>query len=264
MSSKHKSNIVVAAMLFCVAPLMGLELEPSLREADRLYQNGRYEEAAAKAFQIHRFFPEDFQALLVLGMSDFNAGNFLKAADWFKLADKRSPKHPLVQRYVALLREIEYRHGPLSANPDRKPATDKYESAVFFKRGFFGPGFTTTSGAVNETYATAPLALPTPYPPTESILSETIVAEIADQAFKENNYQKSFLFYSQLLASNPGNRRYLLGKASSAFHMKRYREVIESLGPILAVPQPQGFSAEESALAKNLLLQSRQEVFSRQ
>lgn len=250
-------------MLFCVAPLTGLELEPSLREADRLYQSGRYEEAAAKAYQIHRFFPEDLQTLIVLGMSDYNAGNYLKATDWFKLADKRAPKHPLVQRYIALLREIEYRHGPLSANPDRKPATDKYESAVFYKRGYFGPGFTIPSGAVTETYATAPLALPTPHPPTDSILSETIVAEVADKAFKENNFQKSFLFYSQLLASSPGNRRYLMGKASSAFHMKRYREVIESLGPILAVPQPQGFSPEELALANNLLQQSRQDVFSR-
>lgn len=88
------------------------------------------------------------------------------------------------------------------------------------------------------------------------------MAEMAEEAFKKSDFQKSFLFYSQLLAAQPGNRRHLLGKAGSAFHMKRYREVIEILGPILSVANLQGFSPEEKPAAENLLQQSRYEVFS--
>jgi hypothetical protein len=43
--------------------------------------------------------------------------------------------------------------------------------------------------------------------------------------------------------------------------MKRYRDVIEMLGPLLAVPQPQGFTAAELTRAEELLKKSRQEVF---
>lgn len=262
MLNVHKKELVVAAMLFFAVTIAAIELEPSLREADRLYQNGRYAEAADKALQIYNFFPGDLQTLLILGMSDFHVGNYLKAKNWFRKAQQKSPRHPIVDRYTGLLREIEYRHGPLSQDPDPKSEADPYAGAVFFKRGFFGPGFTVTSGSVQETYATATLALPTPHPPTDLGSSESVVAGIAGQALADQDFNKAFLFFSQLLAAQPGNRGYLTGKASAAFHMKRYREVIEIIGPILASPNVQGFTAIEKELADKLLQQSRQEVFS--
>ena len=93
---------------------------------------------------------------------------------------------------------------------------------------------------------------------------EVLTFDIAQNAFAEGNYHKSYLFYSQLLASDPTNRHYLMGRAESAFHMKRFRHVIEMLGPIMAAPQKHGFNEQESEKAQQLLSESRQKVFTDQ
>lgn len=279
-------KVALTAMLLMACQLSGKELEPSIRAAERLYQSGRYEEAAQKALEIHRFFPGDLQTLLILGMSDFHAGNYLQAVDWFRLAHKLSPKHPIVVRYTELLRELEYRSGPFSRDPDRQNMADGKTSAEFFKRGFFGPNFNVTSinespGAgsspldpvlmraapASSTMITNPdlpskLALPTPYPPLDSILSAEIMSAMAAQALNNQEFHKAWLFYSQLAESAPQNRRYLIGKAEAAFHMKRYRQVLEILGPVVAAGTAGSFSEEQQKKVQLLMEQSRKLVFS--
>ncbi|HPW60431.1 MAG TPA: tetratricopeptide repeat protein, partial [Candidatus Rifleibacterium sp.] len=150
MKKKPLKQAFFLALIAFSSQLGGTELSPSLREAERLYQSGRFEEASARALEIHRFFPEDFQTLLVLGMSDFHAGNYLKSSDWFRAAARKAPKHPIVLRYTELLREIEYRMGPFSRNPDRQNMADGKTAAEFYKRGYFGPSLPVPSDMDNQ------------------------------------------------------------------------------------------------------------------
>lgn len=288
MKKKPLNKAVLLALMTFSVQLGGAELSPALREAERLYQSGRFEEASARALEIHRFFPEDLQTLLVLGMSDFHAGNYLKSSDWFRVAARKAPKHPIVLRYTELLREIEYRTGPFSRNPDRQNFADNKTTAEFYKRGYFGPSLPVPSDMDNQWARTtsldpvlirqplpgtatifaeidrppSELALPTPHPSLESILSSEAVAEMAEKALEKKEYQKSYLFFSQLVASAPQNRRYLIGKAEAAFHMKRYRQVLEILGPMVAAGTSTGFSELQAQKVKQLMEDSRNQVFS--
>jgi len=261
---RHFSASALAALLVLnVVCLDGSELQPQLREAERLYQAGRYTDAVQAADDYLRFFPDDFQGRLIAGMSAYNQGDYLSAKQHFVKAHAINAKHPLVIEYSALLREIEYRSGSLSSVPLQPPASNEYETASFFKRGYFGPGFTHTSGQVlDPSLAKAELALPMPRPSSDSIFETQPVAAIAQQAFTEGNFHKSYLFYSQLLASEPKNRDYLIGKAESAFHMKRFRQVVDTLGPLLAAPEVQGFNSKQISKARQLLDEARQRVFS--
>ncbi|KAF1081539.1 MAG: hypothetical protein GQF41_2345 [Candidatus Rifleibacterium amylolyticum] len=253
---------LAAALVLAVICLNGQELQPQLREAERLYQAGRYQDAARAADNYLRFFPDDFQALLIAGISAFNHGDYLSAKRHLTKAHARQARHPLVVEYTNLLREIEYRSGSLEPVPLQPPDSNKYETAGFYKRGYFGPGFTHTSGRViDPALATAEVALPMPHPSTDSIFTTQPVQEIADKAFSEGNFHKAYLFYSQLLASEPTNRRFLLGRARSAFHMKRYRQVVDMLGPLLAAPEIQGFSDTEIENARELLADAKQKAF---
>ncbi|MDD3145790.1 MAG: hypothetical protein PHD82_00690 [Candidatus Riflebacteria bacterium] len=280
----HKKAALLALLLLA-APVHAVEMSPALRESERLYQSGRFEEAALKAREFKRFFPDDFQNLLILGMSDFHAGNYLEASDIFRLAARKNPRHPIVVRYSELLREIEYRSGPFSLDPDRQDQSDKMVTAEYFKRGFFGPSFTHTSEAAdsglpptpldpvlikkplatesfNADYPVSQLALPAPHPYMESILTAESMAEMAERAFEKGEFQKSYLFFSQLTASAPHNRRFLIGKSEAAFHMKRYRQVLEILGPMVAAGSIESFSEQQRQKIKHLMEQSRKNVFS--
>ncbi len=259
------ASALAGLLVLSAACLDGSELQPQLREAERLYQAGRYQDAAREADSYLRFFPDDFQALLLAGMSAFNHGDYFKAKQHFTRAHAIMPRHPLVVEYTGLIREIEYRSGTLSTVPLQPPDSNEYETAGYFKRGYFGPGFTHTSGyVIDPALATAEVALPMPHPSTESIFTTQPVADIAEQAFNEGNFHKAYLFYSQLLASEPASRRFLIGRAESAFHMKRYRQVIDILGPLLAAPEPGGFSDAEIKKARQLLGDARQKAFTDQ
>jgi tetratricopeptide (TPR) repeat protein len=261
----RKTHFPTRALLLLVVllttGLAGSELQPQLREAERLYQAGRYSEAASAASRFLHFFPDDFQALLIAGMSEYNRGNYADAKKHFTKAHSINANHPLVREYTALLREIEYRSGIISQVPLQPPESNEFETAGFYKRAYFGPAFTHTSGAVIDPALAIPqTALPTPFPPVESIFHVQPVVDIADRAFNEQNFHKSYLFYSQLLASEPGNRNYLLRKAESAFHMKRFRQVIDLLGPLLAAPTIQGFDETQIKKARQLLSDARQKI----
>ncbi|MBU1108783.1 MAG: hypothetical protein KKB51_19055 [Candidatus Riflebacteria bacterium] len=267
MRKTHFSAILMLSLILggSADRLAGSEFQPQLREAERLYQAGRYQDAAREADNLLRFFPDDLQTLLLAGMSEYNSGNYLRAQQIFKKAHAKAPRHPIVTEYSALLREIEYRSGPFSPNPQSQLSSDEYATARYFKRGYFGPGFTHTSDSLSaQELAEVEVALPMPHPPVESIFKAKPVIDIAQKAFSEGNYHKSYLFYSQLLASDPTNRHYLMGRAESAFHMKRFRNVIEMLGPIMAAPKKHGFNEQESEKAQQLLSESRQKVFADQ
>ncbi|EKD82672.1 MAG: hypothetical protein ACD_39C01157G0004 [uncultured bacterium] len=267
MRTRHYSVIVLLALILAGSAdrSYGLELQPQLREAERLYQSGRYQDAAREVDKLLSFFPDDLQAILLAGMSEYNNGNYLKAQQHFKRAHAKAPRHPLVVEYTTLLREIEHRSGALSQNPQFQDNRNEYETARHFKRGYFGPVFTNTSDSLPDPgLATAQVALPMPHPPTESIFKTEPVVDIAKNAFAEGNFHKAYLFYSQLLASDPTNRKYLIGRAESAFHMKRFRQVIDMLGPIMAAPETHGFSEQEIEQARQLLSEARQKAFSGQ
>lgn len=260
-------SAVMLALLLISAPtcLDSKELQPQLREAERLYQAGRYQDASRAAGDLLRFFPDDFQALLVAGMSAYNGGDYLQAQQYFKKAHAINARHPLVVEYTNLLREIEYRSGSLSQVLLQPPDSNEYETAGYFKRGYFGPGFTHASGnVIDPALVAAEVALTMPHPSTESIFTVQPVVDIAKKAFLQGEYHKAYLFYSQLLASEPTNRNYLLGRAESAFHMKRYPQVVDMLGPLLAAPETHGFSDEGISKARQLLGNARQKMFSGQ
>ena len=244
------------AAIIAAASLSGSELEERLREANRLYYAGRYPEAKGYALDFHRFFPEDLNAIALLGMTTFASKEYDEAKKWFRMLLQKKPKHPVALRYAALIQEIEHRKGSVSFDPVERTKNDSYETARDFKRGWFGPSFPVFSGEP----ANVPLAqtaLPTPYPTEPDLTTNNTVATIARQALNEENFIKAYLFYAQLLEADRGNRSFLLGKAEAAFHMKRYREVVQIIGPYLASENPTGFTPEELIKADELLTSSK-------
>ncbi len=229
------------------------EMPRSLREAERLYQNGKYSEASDKALEFQKLYPDNLQALIILGMSDFYLNDYNNSKKWFKKAQKQSPNHPIVTRYLNLLRELEYRSGSFSVEPSEQDMNDPQVSANFYKKAYFGHAFPKSSSSENPGASTklmepvlikesipsdtlrlpSDLALPTPYPPVEFLLSsESVMEQMAREALESGKYHKAYLFYSQLLASEPNNRLYRIAKAEAAYKMKRYSKVLEILVPI--------------------------------
>lgn len=225
----------------------------SLREAERLYQNGKYSEASDKAREFQKLYPNNLQALIILGMSDFYLNNYKDSKNWFQKAKKQSPNHPIISKYLELLRELEYRSGTFSIEPKDQDLSDPKISAHFYKKGYFGPTHPIKSANDNPGATTSlmepvllkepiassalrqpsDLALPTPYPSVEFLLSsENYMEQMAREALESGKYHKAYLFYSQLSASEPKNRAYLISKAEAAYKMKRYSKVIEILLPI--------------------------------
>lgn len=249
-------KILIAAFiiqLFSLKIVTSREIPKTLREAEKLYQNGKYAEASDKALEFQKFTPNNLQALMILGMSNFYLNNYKSSKEWFQKAKKQSPNHPIIKKYLELLKELEYRSGSFSIEPQENDPKDSYVSAKFFKRSYFGHAFPNTStsedpGAstkllepvlIKEPISSASIRLPsdlalkTPYPSVESIFSfETYVEQMAREAFEAGKYQKSYLLYSQLAASEPKNRSYIIAKAESAFKMKHYSKVMETLVPI--------------------------------
>lgn len=263
-----------------LSPLAGKELVSSLREAEGLYQRGQYQEAAKKAQEYHKYYPEDLQAMLIGGMSEFHAQNYVEAIDMFVLASKQQPKHPIIQRYLALIRELEYRSEPFTKDLIRSSTADPLTTAKYYKKQYFGPNFTISSKSETRAPFVSTLephlmkhssesravnlvtALPS-QPPIKSLLAQNTMEEMAHQGFESGQYLKSYLFYSQLNASNPHNKAYLLGKAKSAFHMKRYEQVIELLGRELLEDNCKAYTQQEQKEISSMLENSKIIVFNK-
>lgn len=257
-----------------------MELVVPLREAESLYQAGQYEAAAIKASEYHSYFPQDFQGILLYGMSAFHSQHYVESIDMFVLASQKQPNHPIVKRYLRLIRELEYRSEPFTKNLIKKSTSDPLKTAKFYERHFWGPSFTTSSKPESKAPFLRTLdphlmkhqqesravklvtALPSK-PPVKSLLAQDTVEEMAKQGLAQGYFLKSYLFYSQLLASNPYNKSYLLGKAKSAFHMKRYQQVIELLGREILEENLVSYSKDEGKEIKQMLEVSKDIVFNK-
>lgn len=256
-----KRALVFSVILafFAAGILCGSELEARLREAYRLYYAGRYDEARSYVLEFHKFFPDDVNAISLLGMTTFASRDYDEAKRWFRMLLQKKPRHPVGLRYAALIQEIEHRKGSVSLEPAQRAKGDSYETAREFKRSWFGTSFPVFSDEPVKA-PIAEVALPMPHPTEPEMLANNTVASIARQAIDEEDYIKAYLFYSQLLEADRGNRSFLLGKAEAAFHMKRYREVVQIIGPYLASKSPTGFAPEELIKADELLTASKDKM----
>lgn len=267
MADSLKKLLITGAFITLIAGYSAecSEMVASLREADRLYQIGRYEQAIEVAGKFIEFSPENLEAMLILGMSHFNSGDYPEARQWFRKALKKQRKNILASQYLELIREIEHRYGPFSENIDlARTSKDPQVSGQAFKKGWFGHGFPKESEPTRQYFdpgknIPAPIALEVKAP-LEKVLIEQSVAEMAKEAFSNKLFVKSYLFYSQLLDASPENRTYLLGKAESAFMLERFDEVIKTLGPIMLFGKEKSFSPQELKLANKLIDQSRLKI----
>lgn len=281
----HRSKIYLATLLLASlsSSLMSKEMPRSLREAEHLYQNGKYEEASDKALEFQKLYPDNLQALLILGMSDFYLNDFESSKNWFLKAQRKSPKHPIVTKYLNLLRELEYRSGIFSIEPSQKILDDDpMVKAEFFKKGYFTHAFPKESevnhpGApvgplepilLKEPVATitmrleSDLALPIPYPDLERLFSDTeYVEKMADEAMKDHKYKKAMLLYSQLYRSNPDKPKYLISQADAEFHMKRYQRVLDLLTPIASRKSIRSMPEEEKNRLRTIFKESAKQMY---
>ena len=248
-------------------PGISFELNKTLREADRLYQTGNYLEAISKAEKAAEINPSNFQANLILGMSHFNNKNYVQARTYFRKAAQTNSSHPIVRRYIAVIREIEHRYGPFSQSIiAQKESTDEVVRNNAFKKAWFGHSFPSESAPKEEYFdqtknIPAPVALEVEAP-IERILVKNTVADMAQKAFKDKKYIKSYLFYSQLNASEPANREFILGKAKSAFQLNRFEEVIKILGPVILASGKIFKNKNFYKQAQTLLKEARTKLYS--
>lgn len=278
----HSKPLVLASILVALPSFVSaIEMPRSLRDAERLYANGRYAEASDKAKEFQKLYPNNVQALIILGMSDFYLNNYKDSVRWFKRADQLSPKHPIVTQYMNLLKELEYRSGPFSIEPSEADFTDPETTAEFYKRGYFNTAYPSESqkdepGAstklldpvlITEHISTptlrleSELALPNPGEATASLFSETYMEKMAREALVDKKYEKAYLFYSQLSASDPNNKTYRIEQAEAAFYLKRYAKVMEILLPISSKASLDSLTDFQKDKAKKLLDMSANKRF---
>ena len=256
--------------------LYGAEMPRSLREAERLYQQGNYAEAYDKALELQSFYPDNFQGLLVLGMSSFYLNDYESSWNWFIKAQKKSPKHPIVTRYIELLRELEYRSGPFTSGPYAPDPIEPMNTAKFYKKGYLSanvpilsnpedpgspvkpmePILITDPIATSAMRLESDLALPTPYPHIGSILSADYFKQMAAEAMKKQEYEKAYLFYSQLSADEPKNREFIICQAEAAYHLKRFQKCYDLLLPLAQKSSLATLSEENQKKVRELIRES--------
>ncbi|NLI76421.1 MAG: tetratricopeptide repeat protein [Candidatus Riflebacteria bacterium] len=262
--------LVASLLLFALSPAgFGKELSPPLREASELLRLGRLAEARTLAGSVQRAFPDNVEALLLLGRIEVAAGRLAEAKTWIRLAGSRSPRHPLVTRYMRLFEEWEHRHGPLSTEYLPLPTADPDLTAKRFKRGWFGPNFLYTAprvgvasvpasaadltpAGVAATWTTprirtpddgAPGGLPMPGQGPDGrnpggrtpdvFVKNTQVLE-AEEALAQRQFLKAYLLFSRLLAGEPDRPLYLVGQARADLGMGRFRDARRLLDPFVA------------------------------
>jgi tetratricopeptide (TPR) repeat protein len=254
------SVILAALFAFFPLPIGAGELSSSLRTASELYRAGRLDEARSEALSVQKHFPDDLEALLILGRIDFEAARYADAMQWFRLASVKHPRHPLVRRYRALLEELAYRNGPFSVDPLPLPVPDRDETARRFKRGWFGPTFPLPSedckpAATEPILSRGPLSQPeppSPIPAAATILPDELPSDEAEAAgaLASGMYFKSYLLYSGVLNRKPDRVPARLGFARAAIGMGRYTEALSILSPLLTIGGPAEAESEARQLAE--------------
>lgn len=265
--SPRLHNIILFTLLSSAsAGALAAELSDSLRTASEHYRAGRLAEAREEAISYQKFFPDDVEALVILGRIDFEAGRYSDAKQWFRAASAKSPRHPVVKRYRKLLEELEYRNGPFEASPLPLPTSDKSETATFFKKAWFGPLQTDSvedfkpsamepvlsRESLSVTEGTAPAVI------SDSVSSGEDFGAAGEAAMKDSFYLKSYIMYSQALARTPDHVPSRLGFARAAIQMGKASEALEALSPLLSIGAPPESAAEARAMAE--LARSRLEA----
>lgn len=251
-------NALLLALFTCAATAAtGGELPDSLRTASELYRVDRIDEAREEAISFQRFFPDDVNALVLLGRIDFEAGRYSDAKQWFRAASAKAPRHPIVRRYRKLIEELEYRNGPFESDPLPLPAHDEEKTAKWFKKAWFGP----VQSASTDDFRP---------PVLEPVLSRDPlwVADTADStelpgggssgdefetagrdALKDAFYLKSYIMYSQAVARQPDHAPSRIGFARAAIQMGKFSEALDALSPLLSIGAPPESAAEARSLA---------------
>ncbi len=270
-ASRARLVLLLAGLFLAALSPAGFarELSQPLREAAELLRLGRLAEARTLAGSVQRAFPDNVEALLLLGRIEAAAGRLAEAKTWFRLAGSRSPHHPLVARYMRLFEEWEHRHGPLSTEYLPLPAPDPDLTAKRFKRGWFGPNFLYTAprvGAASVPASAADLtpagvtdAWTTPRSPApaaqgpsgqsgdgrnqgrqipdgrtpDTFVKNTRVLE-AEEALAQRQFLQAYLLFSRLLAEEPDRPLYLVGQARANLGMGRFRDARRLLDPFVS------------------------------
>ncbi|HOT27415.1 MAG TPA: tetratricopeptide repeat protein [Candidatus Ozemobacteraceae bacterium] len=252
------SNALLPALFACAAVAAeGGELTSSLRTASELYRTGRTDAAREEALSFQRYFPDNVEALVLLGLIEFEAGRYSDSKQWFRSASLKAPRHPVVRRYRKLLDELEYRNGPFDIFPLPLPGHDEGETAKRFRKAWFGPVPAASVGEIRPpglepVLSRDPLwvsetAAPQELPGGGSSGEEYETAGGA--ALKEAFYLKSYIMYSQAVARQPDHGPSRLGLARAAIQMGKFGEALDVLSPLLSIGAPSESAAEARALA---------------
>lgn len=253
------SNALLLALFACATTVAeGGELPDSLRTASELYRTGRFDAAREEAISFQRYFPDDVDALILLGRIDFEAERYSDSRQWFRAASAKAPRHPIIRRYRKLLEELEYRNGAFDSSLLPLPVPDQGETARRFKKAWFGP---VQSASAED------IRLPT----LEPVLSRDplrVSAAAASvglpgggssgdeyenagrDALKDAFYLKSYIMYSQAVARQPDHVPSRLGLARAAIQMGKFSEALDALSPLLSIGAPPESAAEARALAE--------------
>jgi tetratricopeptide (TPR) repeat protein len=219
---------MMAALLF---PLWGKEMSRPLRQASEYLRIGRLAEARDLAASVQKAFPDDLEALLLLGRIDFERRDYRTAKLWFQAAARQSPRHPLVGLYRKMFQEMEHRLGETITDFGPVPRADKTETARAFRRGWFGPNFPHLSAKVPEPPPPPPTVVPTPV--TVGVLEARSEDFAAHEALQKGWFLKAYLLYKDLVRAAPDQVDFRISLAQAAQGMRRYPEARKLLGEAL-------------------------------
>ena len=251
-------NALLSVLFACASTAAeGGELPDSLRAASELYRSGRTGEAREEAQSFQRYFPDNVEALVLLGRIEFESRRYADSKQWFRAASAKAPRHPIVRRYKKLLEELEYRNGPFVAAPLELPTRDNEETAAWFKKAWFGP-IPVASGGDLHPPVLEPVLSRDPLWVSETAATPDLPAGGASgdeyetagrDALKDAFYLKSYIMYSQAVARQPDHVPSRLGLARAAIQMGKFSEALDVLSPLLSIGAPLESAAEARSLA---------------
>ncbi|HNV71430.1 MAG TPA: hypothetical protein PKO06_17130 [Candidatus Ozemobacteraceae bacterium] len=215
--------IPALSVLFLPALAPASDLPRTLRESEQWYHTGRLSEARSAALSHHEAFPKDLEALLILAKIDLEAENLIDAKKWLRLADAVDRHHPLVILYRRLLEDLEHRQGPITQMPEPLPTSEKNLTADWFKRNWFWNRPTHHFPKVPIPPRSVPDEFGIATGPT-GVLESDSVARQAEDAFRQRQFLRAYLLFSDLVRDHPEDNMYQLGKARAAMALGLYDE----------------------------------------
>lgn len=231
-SSRKKFKRIVVfflglGIIYCCS---AKELPQNLNKSQEYLRVGRLSEARKIAESFHNSFPNDLEALLLLGRIDFEKGDYLASKRWFQGAARFAPSHPIISLYKRMFLEIEHRRGEPIADLTPQPRESPQETADQFRKGWFGPNFVQGFGKAPEPPKSPLLITATP---TMGILEARSLDFLANEALQKQWFLKAYLLYKDLLRKFPENREFRFSLAKSALGIRRKKEAREILKKLL-------------------------------